>query len=264
MQTLNTYQMSSAYLLVAHGSRDPRPQIAMQQLARLIYQHKLLAANSEQVHASDFRSSSSLTILEPVVDIAYLELDPLPLHAQIKQKSDRALAHGCNKLQVVPLFLLSGVHVMEDIPQEVAKAKQISSPKITIDLQAHLGTHPGLIDLLTSQMAQIKAEAWIFIAHGSRRPSAKVPIEEIASKLGAYSAYWSIQPSLETRVEQLVNTGYKHIGIVPYFLFAGGITDAISATVSELKIKFPIVNLQLVEPLGASPELAKLIINLIE
>lgn len=256
--------MPSAYLLVAHGSRDPRPQIAMEQLAKLIYQYKLLAANSKKTRASDSHSSSALTILEPVIDIAYLELDPLPLHEQIKQKCDRALACGYDKLQVVPLFLLSGVHVMEDIPQEVAKARRISSPKITIDLQAHLGTHPGLIDLLTSQMAHVTAEAWILIAHGSRRPSAKLPIEEIASKLGASSAYWAIQPSLETRVEQLVNTGCKHIGIVPYFLFVGGITDAISATVNELKTKFPSINFQLVEPLGASPELAKLIINLIE
>ena len=30
--------MSSAYLLVSHGSRDPRPEVAMQQLAKLIGQ----------------------------------------------------------------------------------------------------------------------------------------------------------------------------------------------------------------------------------
>lgn len=255
--------MPSAYLLVAHGSRDLRPQIAMEQLAKLIYQQKLLDARTSNKYARN-SADNLLTILEPLVEVAYLELDPLPLHEAIKQKCDRALDCGYDKLQVVPLFLLSGVHVMEDIPQEVAKARQISSPKITIDLQAHLGTHPGLINLLTDQMAQTTAEAWILIAHGSRRPGAKAPIEELASKLEAYSAYWAIQPSLETRVEQLVNTGCKNIGIVPYFLFAGGITDAISATVNELKTKFPSISFQLVEPLGASSKLANLIINLIE
>lgn len=255
--------MPSAYLLVAHGSRDPRPQIAMEQLAKFIYQQKLLDARNSKKYADD-SGENLLTILEPLIEVAYLELDPLPLHEAIKQKCDRALACGYNKLQVVPLFLLSGVHVMEDIPQEVAKARQISSPKITIDLQAHLGTHPGLIDLLTSQMAHTTAAAWILIAHGSRRPGAKVSIEEIALKIGAFAAYWAIQPSLETQVEKLVDTGCKNIGIVPYFLFAGGITDAISTTVDELKTKFPYINFHLVEPLGASPELAKLIINLIE
>ena len=165
--------MPSAYLLVAHGSRDSRPQIAMEQLAKLIYQHKLLDAKKGQTPYKN--SASAMTILEPLVEVAYLELDPLPLHEQIKQKCDRALAHGCDKLQVLPLFLLSGVHVMEDIPQEVAKARQISNPKVAINLHSHLGTHPGLIELLLDQMANTQAEAWILITHGSRRLGAKAP-----------------------------------------------------------------------------------------
>ena len=255
--------MPSAYLLVAHGSRDPRPQIAMEQLAKLIYQHKLQNANRSE-NKTWSSATNSLTILEPLVDIAYLELDPLPLHEQIKQKCDRALAHGCDRLKILPLFLLPGVHVMEDIPEEVAKARQISSPKITIDLQAHLGTGTGLIKLLTQQMANTTIEAWILIAHGSRRPGALEPVEEIARKLGVFSAYWAVRPKLETQVAKLANTGYQKIGIVPYFLFAGGITDAIAAKVNELKIQFPVINFQLVEPLGASTELTNLIINLIE
>lgn len=254
--------MPSAYLLVAHGSRDPRPQIAMERLAKLIYQHKL--QNFSKTPPTYKNATNAIATIDPLVDIAYLELDPLPLHIQIKQECDRALASGYDRLQIVPLFLLSGTHVMEDIPQEVAKARQISNPKITIDLQVHLGTQPGLIDLLTRQMAHTTAEAWILIAHGSRRLSALAPIEDIARKIGAFSAYWAISPKLETRVQQLIDTGYKKIGIVPYFLFAGGITDAIFSTVDDLKIKFPAVNFQLVEPLGASNELAKLIINLID
>ena len=255
--------MPSAYLLVAHGSRDPRPQIAMEQLAKLIYQHKLSDAS---INKNNSRKSADnlLTVIEPLVDIAYLELDPLPLHEQIKQKCDRALAHGCDRLKILPLFLLPGVHVMEDIPEEVAKARQISSPKITIDLQAHLGTGTGLIKLLTQQMANTTAEAWILIAHGSRRPGALEPVEEIARKLGVFSAYWAVRPKLETQIAKLANVGYQKIGIVPYFLFAGGITDAIAAKVNELKIQFPAINFQLVEPLGASTELTNLIINLIE
>lgn len=254
--------MPSAYLLVAHGSRDPRPQMAMELLAKLIYQQKLLDARTNKKYFP--KNADVLTILEPLVEVAYLELSLLPLHEAIKQKCDRALAFGYDKLQVLPIFLLSGVHVMEDIPQEIAKARQISNPKVAINLRTHLGTQSGLIKLLAKQMANITAEAWILIAHGSRRPGVKAPIEEIASKLGASSAYWAIPPKLETQVEKLVDTGCKNIGIVPYFLFAGGITDAISATVNELKTKFPSINFQLVEPLGASPELANLIINLIE
>jgi len=63
-----------------------------------------------------------------------------------------ALALAGNRLQVVPLFLLPGVHVMEDIPTEVAIAQQALDPELKIALQPHLGTHLGLSGLLATQM----------------------------------------------------------------------------------------------------------------
>ncbi|MFM7367619.1 MAG: sirohydrochlorin chelatase, partial [Sphaerospermopsis kisseleviana] len=54
--------MSSAYLLVSHGSRDPRPNIAMQQLAKLL--------------------SLKLPDSEHLVGIATLELNTQPLNQQ--------------------------------------------------------------------------------------------------------------------------------------------------------------------------------------
>ena len=65
-------------------------------------------------------------------------------------------------------------------------------------------------------------------------------------------------------MKELVSAGHQQIGILPYFLFAGGITDAIAQAVKELKAQFPNVLLHLAEPLGASAELADLILDLIE
>lgn len=280
--------MSSAYLLVSHGSRDPRPEVAMQQLAKLIYQRqsagrinllvpelsKALLEVGEWTQTESNRSwqnrlkSSNTPLVAPqkektLVGTACLELSAEPLHEQIRQFGDRALLSGYNRVQVIPLFLLPGMHVMEDIPAEVAIAQQ-ALEQVKIDLRPHLGTHPGLSHLLATSMAATKADAWILLAHGSRRPGSKQTVEAIATQLNAISAYWAVPPKLATQVKALVDQSYQQIGILPYFLFAGGITDAITSTVEQLKVQFPSVHLALAEPIGASVELADLIWDLIE
>lgn len=277
--------MSSAYLLVSHGSRDPRPQLAMEQLVKLIYQRftgrtsfptgaspNLLTETASQVHARNsdshtLKHSSSTAfptglvpwVQEPIVGIACLELSAEPLHEQIRKFGEVA---GFNRIQVVPLFLLPGVHVSEDIPAEVAIAQQVGQVKI--DLRPYLGTHPDLSRLLANSMSAITADAWILLAHGSRRPGSKQTVEALATQLGAVSAYWAVPPKLESQVKALVSAGYQQIGILPYFLFAGGITDAIASAVEQLKIQLPAAKLHLAEPIGASAELADLIWDLIE
>ncbi|MEA5512828.1 sirohydrochlorin chelatase [Nodularia sp. UHCC 0506] len=234
--------MTSAYLLVSHGSRDPRPEVAMQQLAGLV-SHKL--GNTKNL-----------------VGIAALELQPQPLYQQIQKFA--TLVDGVDCLQVVPLFLLPGVHVMRDIPDQIALAKQALGQDMMINLQPHLGSHPNLVSLLSQQMATMTAETTILLAHGSRRPDSLEPIETIATKLGAVTAYWAVAPSLESRVQDLVAAGQRKIMILPYFLFTGGITDAIAQSIEKLKLQFPAVTFQLAEPLGASAELAEIIGDLID
>ena len=234
--------MTSAYLLVSHGSRDPRPEVAMQQLAGLV---------SEQMGNSKHQ-----------VGIAALELQPQPLHQQIQKFATSVDEVDC--LQVVPLFLLPGVHVMTDIPEQITLAKQALGENMMINLHPHLGSHPGLITLLSEQMATMKAETTILLAHGSRRPGSLEPIETLAAKLGAVTAYWAVAPSLESRIKDLVAAGKREVTILPYFLFTGGITDAIAQSIEKLKLQFPAVTFQLAEPLGASAELAEIIGDLID
>ncbi|AFY34074.1 sirohydrochlorin chelatase [Calothrix sp. PCC 7507] len=234
-----------SYLLVSHGSRDRRPEIAMQQLAALV----------------NHNQSKS-------VGIACLEVSPQPLHEQIKQFAKscgeaQPLVLG-HRLKIVPIFLLPGVHVMSDIPAEIALAQQALGEDVIIDLQPYLGSHPRLGSLFAKQMAVKNEAAWILLAHGSRRPGSEVPVAALAANLGAVVAFWAVPPSLESRVKELVAVGKQEIAILPYFLFAGGITDAIAQSVETLKLQFPGVTFYLAEPLGASTELAGLIWDLID
>jgi len=208
---------------------------------------------------------------QPLVSTAYLECHPLLLHQQIEQFSDTLMSSFAlespgsakpRKLAILPLFLLPGVHVMEDIPHEIALAQQALGEAIELDLRPAIGSHPGLHRLVTECMATQPVEAWILLAHGSRRSNAHKPVEDLAERLGAMFAYWSVPPSLESRLLELSQLGIRSVGILPYFLFAGGITDAIAQTVETFAQQFPTLKLHLAPPLSASSELTDLLVDL--
>ncbi|MGB6300901.1 MAG: sirohydrochlorin chelatase [Rivularia sp. (in: cyanobacteria)] len=254
--------MSAAYLLVSHGSRDPRPQIAMEELA------KHLSNKIENNSNYDAGSVLSPTKCDYQIGTAYLELQPQPLHEQIVDFSRKAIANGCRRLKILPLFLLPGIHVTEDIPEEVELAKKLAkktlAEDISIELQPHLGSCFGLQRLLANKVKDISFDSRIIVAHGSRRVEANASIEAMAISLNAVAAYWAVAPSLKDIVAQLAADGKKKIAIIPYFLFAGGITDAIAESIQDLKLQFPGVSFQLYEPLGGNGELTDLIWDLMQ
>jgi sirohydrochlorin cobaltochelatase len=257
----------SAYLLVTHGSRDPRPQAGVEQLAQLLCQKlrgEMLTKTQELTDPETSTSSSVgvVTVREPLVGTACLELAPLPLHEQIKQFGKYASSAGFKHIEIVPLFLLPGVHVMEDIPAEVAKARENLGSELTIEVRPYLGFHSQISQLLTASLNSFPAESWILLSHGSRRSGGNYPVEALANQLGALAAYWSLPPSWESQAENLLINGKRRIGILPYFLFAGGITDAIAQSVKQIKQEYPAVKFYLAKPLGANPQLAELILDL--
>jgi sirohydrochlorin cobaltochelatase len=288
---------SSAYLIVSHGSRDPRPQVAVEALAQLIRQ-QLQHRQSDRVvpplvqpvpvqarpqaRLPTRTSTSSLINAagNPLVGTATLELAKLSLHEQIQQFGDRALAAGYRTLKLLPLFLLPGTHVMEDIPAEVAIARQCLDCALTLELRPYLGSHPQLRNLLSetalsetalsgvtletalSGVTSAPDHAQILLAHGSRRPGANQSVEAIANDLQALPAYWSVPPNLETQIAALTKTGCQQITIMPYFLFAGGIMDAIAQSIQSLSQQFPATRLHLAKPLGVSSAMADLVVDL--
>ncbi len=233
--------MSSAYLLVSHGSRDPRPQIGVDRLAQQLSQWLQQSSPLQNIH----------------VGTAQLELGDKPLHIQIVE-----FAHSCgaNKVVICPLFLLPGVHVMEDIPAEVAIAK--GEGGLEVVLMPFLGACADLADMFAQHRLKMPDRA-ILLAHGSRRDGGNHPVEQLAVKLAMNNAYWSIEPSLTDLAIEYIESGTTEIGILLYFLFAGGITDAIGKSVEELRRQFPHVKFSLGESIGSSPELVGTIGNML-
>lgn len=228
--------MRSAYLLITHGSRDIRPQIAIDQLCNRVEQQ-----------------------LSTPVGSAVLECAPTLLHEQIEEFSRQHAE--ISRIYIVPLFLLPGVHVMEDIPAQIAIAR--SHIQAELKVLPHLGSYAGLEKVLANRFAEVSSDARILLSHGSRRSGGNAPVEQIATTINAVSAYWSVEPKLESRLAELSQRGCQEIAILPYFLFSGGITDAIALRVKELAEKFSELSLQLLTPFDFCEALVNLVVEFI-
>lgn len=254
---------SSAYLLVYHGSRDPRPEQAVRTLANFLHQQIKNNESLVGIHPSINHPTTLLTKPQDlIVEIASLELS-IPLHQNIINWAKVASTLGFMQLQIIPLFLLPGVHVQDDIPEEVTLAKREIPANLQLELKPHLGASSALIPLLRQHFASDPSEARILLSHGSRYPESSHAVETVASQLNAIAAYWSVPPSLETQVQLLIAQGASQITILPYFLFPGGITEAIAQQVQQLQQVYPTIQLSLKEPINATPALAQVLLQLI-
>lgn len=246
-----TSAATTAYLLITHGSRDPRSQLGAQALVRQ------LQAGLEQRGAGQIAAIAH----------ASLELGPAPLHRQIEQFAHQVAPLGVTSLKLLPLFLLPGVHVCEDLPAEIAQAQ--AKTAVSLLLLPHLGAEGALLPVLKAQQAwlasQLQAKApalspnpspinWVLLAHGSRRPGAQGAIAQLAQTLGASPAYWVGAPSLTDRILALQGPAGAgtSVGLLSYFFFEGGILDRLQAQLDELGL--PPHRVLLSPPLGNFPE----------
>ncbi len=238
--------MSTAYFLVAHGSRDRRLSISLSQLR----QNFLKAAPPS--------SGGGLSVATGT-----LEFGPAPLAQQLCDFGQQVVAADVGHLEILPLFLQTGVHVREDIPAAIAAAQSSLPQSLTVKTHPPLGSHPALAPALAHILGQHTVDAWVLMAHGSRRPGGNAPVEQMAQTLGLSTAYWSVAPSLQQTLQHLLDQGHRRIGILPYFLFPGKITDQIANWVTELTCQNrqtnPDLDLVLLSPLGMGLAIASLL-----
>ncbi|AFZ47916.1 cobalamin (vitamin B12) biosynthesis CbiX protein [Cyanobacterium stanieri PCC 7202] len=238
----------TGYLLVVHGSRNPQYKIYLDRLADLIREKlKTLGVNG-------------------YLDTAYLELSSQSLAQKITD-----FAHFCHRqsykqIKILPLFLFSGTHVMDDIPEQGAIAlKNIAYVGIDIKILPHLGSEGSLLGLLQEKYQKYPHHQRILIAHGTRLKEGQAEASLLAKNSSATLTFWSMNPFYDQVITNLVTLGAKKIVMLPYFLFPGKITRAIAFRIEEIKTEYNDLSLEIIDPLGATPELAHIIVkNLLE
>lgn len=232
--------LHNTHLLITHGSQNARVQASASALAERIS----LTLNSTCALQDCLPHTSG----QPCHQVfhAVLEGGTAPLEQQIVEFAQQARRQGLDRLQLLPLFLIPGVHVMEDLPQAVARAQQqlaIEDPSFNLSTLPYLGhllqQHPNTLQ----DWGVAHQTTRVFLSHGSRRSDSREVCEAFAQKMGAVPAYWSIEPSLTQTIEQLFTAGHSEIQVLLYFLFSGGITDAIAASLRELEATYPSLKL---------------------
>lgn len=259
---MNTH---SARLLIFHGSCNRQYWQTISQLASLVQKQlesEILRSDGE-AKEDGFSTVATITspALSPLVEAAVLEFAEVSLSQSIINFAQKAISLNYQRIKIIPVFLSAGVHVREDIPLEITIAKQKLGSSITLELVDYVGSYPQLTALIAQKFASLETSGRILLAHGSRLTQGNVAIEQLGKKVNAINTYWTIQPDLTSAVEMLVNQNFLAITIVPYFLFVGKITEEINDLVVTLQNRFPQTKLFLTQPLGATPELARIIVN---
>lgn len=203
-----------ALFYVTHGSSDRRSWLALQ---------NILTVARSPIFGDKF----------PLIGGGCLEGQELSLSQQLAQFAAEVIKAGGAEIVILPLFLLEGVHVSVDIPEEVAIAQNKFEGEIKFRIAPHLGTHPQISDAISQHFHKYAADqaeppSRILIAHGSRREGANQVVENLAHQSQAIAAYWGVEPKIETQIESLLTQNISKIQVLPYFLTEGGLTELIA------------------------------------
>ena len=196
----------------------------------------------------------SARVEHPVCGV-YLECTDISMAEAIAEFLVPHLDNSALQLQILPLFLLPGVHVCEDIPEAIAPLNQ-KYRNVEIEILDYLGKDNRLATLLEQQFEKHPKAKRILMAHGSRRHGANPEIEKLAQSLNAQTAYWATEPSLQPTITLLTQSELEVIYVVPYFLFSGRIPAAIADQITDLKSAYPRLEFYLGKPFGTQPDCA--------
>ena len=113
--------MSRAIVLFGHGSRDPQWRLPMETVA------------------------ARLRAAQPGVPVrcAYLELD----EPDLGTAAGELVTAGATEITIVPMFLGTGRHAREDLPQLV-RGMQAFQPQVRFVLQQPIGEDARVLDLI--------------------------------------------------------------------------------------------------------------------
>ena len=126
--------MSTAVLIMAHGSRIAEANDAAREVATMVQEmtgHEIVEVSFRELH-------------EP----------------NIQQGIDTCVARGAKKILLIPYFLFMGAHVRHDLPEEI-EAAQKRHPGLEMVMGPHLGVHRKLAEIVSERISEgLTAAGW--------------------------------------------------------------------------------------------------------
>jgi len=120
--------MKQGLLLFAHGARDPRWALPFEDIARRV------------------------TAREPTLNVrlAFLEF----MTPSLVEAGHALVADGCERVDVVPLFLGAGGHVRKDLPL-LLDALRAAHPQVQWQLQRAIGEVDSVVEAMALAAAAL-------------------------------------------------------------------------------------------------------------
>lgn len=112
-------------LLAAHGSRAKATEIAMEEIAQMVRKR----------------------LPEEVIEVGYMEF----CEKTIVGGLEKLVAQGATEIKVVPYFLFEGIHIKQDIPEEIEKFTA-SNKDVKVTMGKILGVDERLADILVDRI----------------------------------------------------------------------------------------------------------------
>ena len=119
--------MKTAILLMAHGSRIPEANNAVNEIAAMV----------KQISGFD------------IVEVSFRENHS----PNIQEGIDACVNQGAERILLVPYFLYLGAHVLEDLPRELDDAR-LRHPGVEMAMGRHLGVHKRLAKLVIDRIGE--------------------------------------------------------------------------------------------------------------
>lgn len=119
--------MKSGVVLIAHGSRREEANTEIRSLT-----HQVQEANPHGMY-----------------EVAFMQFGSPDLKSAVAKLT----AQGVKRVVVMPLFLITGNHVTQDIPQDLADLKS-NHPGIEFILARHFAGHPALVQIVQDRIGE--------------------------------------------------------------------------------------------------------------
>lgn len=124
--------MKSAYLIIAHGSREAEANQAF----------------------FDFLERFRAAYPDRLVEGSFLEI----AKPTIPQGIENCIRKGVSEIIVLPMMFFPGRHVKEDIPRFIKEAKA-GHPEVDFHYAGPVSEHPMLLSLLEEKAKQMKGKS---------------------------------------------------------------------------------------------------------
>jgi sirohydrochlorin cobaltochelatase len=239
---------SHPLLIVGHGTRDEAGVAGFVELVELV---------AKRATDRDVRGGF-IELSRPVLRDATAEL----------------VEAGGRDFDVVPLVLVGAGHSKGDIPAALTR-EQGRHLGMTYRYGRPLGPHPTLLNLLDVRLNEVlrpdeRAETTVvLVGRGSSDPDANAEVFKVARLMdegrglgGVEGSFISLAaPGVPAALERARRLGAQRIVVLPYFLFAGVLPTRVHDQAVEWAAEHPGLDVRVAGVLGASDELADLVIE---